>query len=398
MDEFQVVVVGGGPAGGECARLLAEKGIDTLILERGDRIGEPIQCAGLISPRTYELGGSSCRILNRIKGGTVYSPGGKSLRLFSNEEKAYVIDRAEFDQGILEKAQAAGACLSRGARVVEVREANGRYTLKYLTKDGEKYCGCDYLVGADGSGSFIRKAFDFPEPPETLLGYGSHGHGADIPGNEVIIITGELVAPGFFAWIIPEGDNGGARVGLCIPSTRGAPVDYYRKLMLHPVARKYLQNYKADKYIAGKIELGLLDRCVRDKCALVGDSAAMAKPVSGGGVYPALIAARELADNIYEMTESNISGHQGLLGYQNFIDRKMRPNIARAMSGRKIYQKLTIEEIDRAFSILQKERVLDYIVKKGDIDNTMDIIPGVVLRAPKLASFGLSILSSLMKR
>jgi len=377
---------------------LAEKGIDTLILERGERIGKPVQCAGLISPRSYELGGSPCKVLNRIKGGTIYSPGGRSLRLFSNEEKAYVIDRTEFDRGILEKAQAAGAILRIGARVVEVQKINGRFTLKYMTKGGEKYCGCNYLVGADGSGSFVRKKFDFSEPTETLLGYGSHGFGADIPREEVLIITGDEVAPDFFAWIIPEGDDGGARVGLCIPSTKGAPANYYRKLMLHPIARKYLQNYKADKYIAGKIELGLIDRCVSGKCALVGDSAAMAKPVSGGGVYPALIAARELADNIFKATEGMIPNRNGLLDYQSFIDRKMRPNIARAMSGRKIYQKLTSEEIDHAFSILQKERVLDHIVKKGDIDNPMDIIPGVVLRAPMLASFGLSILSSLMKR
>ncbi len=398
MEEHQVVIVGGGPAGGETARLLAEMGIDTLLLERADCIGEPIQCAGLISPRTYELGGSQCKILNYIKGGTVYSPGGRSIRLFSDEVKAYVVDRAEFDQGILKKAQDAGAVLKIGAKVVEVNENNGQYVLKYITIDGEKHCGCDFLIGADGSGSFIRKQFDFSEPQETLLGYGSHGRGADIPRDEVIIITGEDVAPGFFAWIIPEGLEGGARVGLCIPSTKGIPVDYYRKLMLHPIARKYLGSYKADKFIAGKIELGLLDRCVNGRCSLIGDSAAMAKPVSGGGVYPALVAAGELAKNISKEIKAENKAPHELIDYQFFIDKKMRPNISRAMSGRKLYQKLTKEEIEKAFKILQKDSVLDYIVKKGDIDNPMDLIPGVVLKAPKLASFGISILSSLMKR
>ena len=398
MEERQVVIVGGGPAGGETARILAEGGIDTLILERSRSVGEPVQCAGLISPRAYEIAGRPSRVLNRIHGGRIFSPGGRSLTLRSDDEKALVIDRTEFDRGIIARARDAGASVYTGARVVEITQLFNSYRIRYVTDEGEKKCLARYLVGADGSSSVVRKEMGFPESRETLYGYGSHGQGADIGPDEVAIFLGEDIAPGFFAWIIPEGQEGGARVGLCVSSygitDDNTPARYYEKLLSHPVASRFLSGYKAERHIAGKIDLGLLEHCVKGRCALIGDSTAMAKPISGGGIYPALIASRPLAEAIMEDTREDGPPENALDPYWEFVESGMRPEINMGMTARDVYKKLSPKNIDKAFKILNTEKVVDYIATNGNIDRPLDIAAGVFFRAPKLGFLGLSLLSS----
>jgi flavin-dependent dehydrogenase len=60
---YGVVVVGGGPAGSKTAAMLA-KDHDVLVLEEHSRVGEPVQCAGLITERSIELSGVKPEILN----------------------------------------------------------------------------------------------------------------------------------------------------------------------------------------------------------------------------------------------------------------------------------------------------------------------------------------------
>ncbi|MCK4732488.1 MAG: NAD(P)/FAD-dependent oxidoreductase, partial [Methanophagales archaeon] len=54
MLEYDVVVVGAGPSGCMAAKYVSKAGASTLIVEKGAELGEPIQCAGLISKRAIE--------------------------------------------------------------------------------------------------------------------------------------------------------------------------------------------------------------------------------------------------------------------------------------------------------------------------------------------------------
>ena len=70
---FDVIVVGGGPAGSFTAKHIAAQGFKVLILEEHDLVGEPVNCAGLLSRRAIELSGVSARIIiNKLTGARVY--------------------------------------------------------------------------------------------------------------------------------------------------------------------------------------------------------------------------------------------------------------------------------------------------------------------------------------
>ncbi|RLE31382.1 NAD(P)/FAD-dependent oxidoreductase, partial [Candidatus Acetothermia bacterium] len=88
---YDVVVVGGGPAGALTAAAAAERGAKVLLLERSPRA--PARCTGLIGPRAVDLlRVPESLILREIRGVRVHSPGGRTLELSSPEVKGYVID------------------------------------------------------------------------------------------------------------------------------------------------------------------------------------------------------------------------------------------------------------------------------------------------------------------
>ena len=51
---LDALVIGAGPSGSRTAWNLAEAGYSTALVEEHEIIGEPCQCAGLITPRTFE--------------------------------------------------------------------------------------------------------------------------------------------------------------------------------------------------------------------------------------------------------------------------------------------------------------------------------------------------------
>ena len=232
MEEHDVIVAGGGPAGARAARAAAEEGADTLLLERRREAGRPIQCAGLVTPRVFTHNESRGSVVNEVRGSRFHSPSGRRITIDAGKVKAHVIDRGIFDKELLAGAGRAGAEVRMGCRVTGAtytQEGGGGVEVS-ISKDGvEETLHCRVLIGADGPGSVVRRAFGLPGPKEMLAGAQVEVPVKGADPDFVSVFTGEDVASGYFAWAIPAEDMGGGtrlvRVGLCIPSGRGGPRD-----------------------------------------------------------------------------------------------------------------------------------------------------------------------------
>ena len=121
---YDVIVVGAGPAGSAAARECARLGLSTLCLEEHGTIGYPVQCAGLLSTAAFD----ECRIpsersiLNKVTGARVISGAGSELLIDAKKTKALVVDRGTLDREMAEAAANAGAEFRLKTAVYDVRE------------------------------------------------------------------------------------------------------------------------------------------------------------------------------------------------------------------------------------------------------------------------------------
>src|SRR5262245_7380206 len=116
-----IIVVGAGPAGLQAARVLSERGFDTLVLEEHDAVGRPVHCTGIVARDafdTFDL--PSDAILNPLTAATFVSPSGRDFTYRPDRLEAVVVDRAAFDARLAERARRAGAQIRCSTRVFDV--------------------------------------------------------------------------------------------------------------------------------------------------------------------------------------------------------------------------------------------------------------------------------------
>ena len=235
MNEYEIIVAGGGPVGCFVAEQLASKGRHVAIFEEHENIGEPVHCAGLVTPRVFDI--SKCSqvgiVQNKIYGAVIHSPSGSTLTIGEKKIHGLVINRQKFDEHIAQKAAKAGVNLSLKHKVVSAKKQENRIILTIQKGAQMLTTRCNILIGADGPSSNIRKIFGFPQPIEMLQGVGAELSDTVLNPHFVHIFLGRSIAPGFFAWVIPTNIHGTtARIGLCIGKQSHYKLQHYYDTLL----------------------------------------------------------------------------------------------------------------------------------------------------------------------
>lgn len=252
---WDVVVVGAGPAGASAAYAAAVAGRKVLLLEKAELPRYKTCGGGIIGfsrdalPPGFEL-----PLKDRIHAVT-FSLNGRLSRTRRSRRMLFgLINRPEFDAGLVEQAQKAGAELRTGATVARVEQHGAavpdRRTVAVVLAGGETVLA-RAVVGADGSagriGAHVGVKLDqvdlgleaeIPVPPTV----------AEDWAGRVLIDWGPM--PGSYGWVFPKGDT--LTVGVISARGDGAGT------------KRYLEDFVARLGLAGfepKISSGHLTRC-----------------------------------------------------------------------------------------------------------------------------------------
>lgn len=356
---YDVVIVGAGPAGSAAARECAKLGLSTLCLEEHGTIGYPIQCAGLLSNAAF----LECRvpsersILNKVTGARVISGAGNELLIDAKTTKAVVVDRGTLDREMAEAAANEGSEFRVRTAVYDVREKS------VFTRgvNGHEEIGFEILIAADGPRSTIARLFGM-ERARTYLA----GIQADMPGicePQYVRIYPDA-SPEFFGWSIPTGP-GRIRVGLC---GRSRVMERFAEF-----AGKF--GTSMTHIVTGTLPIGVMNRTYKNRTLFVGDAAGFPKPTSGGGIYTGIRSARHAAAVAAQACEVGIYDDTVLAGYE----RRWREDFGRELDmGYRLFemrQKMSAEDTDALIQALNTPAILRTIEEYGDIDR-----PGVLVK------------------
>ncbi|MDP8237959.1 MAG: NAD(P)/FAD-dependent oxidoreductase [Candidatus Hatepunaea meridiana] len=300
-DKYDIVVVGGGPAGTMAGAAAAKAGAKTLILERDAVFGIPVRCAEGVAvfhlKRFFDI--DEKYVAARLEGAVLHAPDGSEVPVAS-EDFGMILERTLFDRWLAENAARAGAALLTKSDVDGLINPNGRVEGVYFTRLNKRYkVKADVVIAADGVESRVARWAGIPthlKPVDLESTYQYLVVGIDDDHNNIHIYLGNEIAPGGYVWVFPKG-KGIANVGIGVLTKYCDGGTAFRKL------NEFIANRYGKVSIIGEAAGGVpvarpLKNPVKDGFMITGDAARHCNPVSGGGIAAALIggnAAGEVA-------------------------------------------------------------------------------------------------------
>jgi geranylgeranyl reductase family protein len=376
--DFDIVVAGAGPSGSALARTTAQAGLKVLLVEEHRQVGLPLQCSGFVTPRTLELANvpADGLVKNEIKGAVVRVPGSRPLTLGGDRVRALALNRVELDQRLSQDAAKAGATLYEETRLVDIQRVNGHLELDLWRGPNRKKLSVKtpLLVGADGWYSTVAKWMGFPRR-HAIRCASVDGYLPGLSHELAQVVVGEKLAPGWFGWLIPLG-NDQVRIGVgCDPSLhRSSPTDLLPGLFkaLDVDFAKFQVESKVGGFIPihsnGNGNNGHSRLPYSDNIMLIGDAAGQAKPTSGGGIYPGLVAAMHASRTALEAHAEGDFSASRLASYDTAWSRELGAEFEREADMRHLFLRLKDADFKRATSLLRIPGAQMLIRRYGDID------------------------------
>jgi len=375
---FDVVIVGAGPAGSAAAIAAAERGVSVLLLEEHAEIGVPLACAEGLSRSTIEgyLDIHPEWMAQKLSGSIVRDPQGAEFTI-EYPNVGWVLNRKKFDPGLAYIAEEKGAILKKSSRAIGIQDKE-----VIVEENGciKKY-SFRYVIGADGVASRVG----------TWMGVDTRLNLAEIEvcaeyrlSNITIepeyayLIFGNRYAPGGYAWIFPKSTTA-ANVGLGLSpmKTKEKP-----KSILDRWIKQEFPAARIDEKIFGGVPAKLLNRYSGENFCLVGDAGRFTDPLSGAGIANAVKSGIIAGRNVARI----------LRGEKSYLESELKAEIIDEIRWhlrvRNIYMKLNDEDYRTIFAIASKiftgQKVTDI--------NTHQLVKQILLHSPHMLKLGFRLL------
>lgn len=361
--KYDIVVIGGGPAGIYTSIKLAQGGFRVLVIEEDAQIGKPRFCTGLISKEAFDKFSLPREAIEgEFHSAWVFSPLGAKVNLENKATRVYVTDRAVFDQGLYRQAKEAGVGFALNCRCAALK-INDNYVEERIVFDGrETAIKSEVAILATGIKCNLHKCVGLT-PPANFLDCSQVQVSGESEGK-IEVFVGNSIAPHSFAWIVPLRENK-LRIGL---STRqNSP--YFLRAFLKYLKLKGRINEENFNIIRRPVPLGAIKNTSACRILVVGDAAGQVKPTTGGGIYFGLLCADLAAKTITDAFKKKDFSAKFLRRYEINWKKKIDFDLTMSLYFRKLVAYCNDEQIEKIVQFCSQESIQRLIEKYADFNH-----------------------------
>ena len=367
--DFDIVVVGGGPAGSSAARIAAKNGCTVALIEKEKEIAETVRTSGVTWISDIQEFQIPEECYNPIKKFSFCSPK-NSVTISDGIAKAAVLDVRKTYRFLAKRAESSGSEVFTNTNVSGILKNSLGKCVGVIAKSQDKHIQFKAKVVIDASGFSSVVARELGHVKQ----WKKYGVGAEfevktekLEYDNWWLMVGQEYSPAGYAWIFPTSKNT-ARIGVGIgkPDSDVDPTIRLNELIDNKIGPiKDLGKIEKIEFHYGLIpNEGLTRKTVYDNLILVGDSAGQANPLVLEGIRYA-IRFGEVAGKVAAIAiKNNDTSETSLMPYEKKWRKSIESKIKSAVKVQKRWVGLTDEEWDRELNIINEltvDEFLDFI-------------------------------------
>lgn len=371
--EYDVIIIGGGPAGGQTARNLSKKGYSVLLVERYPSFQDNnFSSAGMTLAPLKEFNLPDNVIGSYWKDLSIQCSE-KEYIWKGNETKGVVLDFGRLRQFLADEACKKGATVLMGHRYVKKEVLSDGVIVELVDSATSKTVQFKSKLVVDATGPLRKVMYDSKnDQPEMVLGSGIeyqievNQETYDQYKDRLVFFLGHKWALKGYSWIFPM-ENKILKVGsgkIHIASKDQEKTTKTTKKLTEKIIKEYIktENYKLLDVHGGTLRYSpsIQDTFYKDRVVAVGDAISAVNPLGGEGIRYAMQSA-EMACEYIDQFLSN-----GSPDFQKYRKRWRKNNLLKwqisEVSSKRMYSKYTDDQIENRIRFFHQKTTIDDLI------------------------------------
>ena len=367
--DYDVIIVGGGPAGLSAAWGAAKKGLRVAVLERDEAIGQNVRTSGVTWIKEAKSFGIPSECYNEISNYAFYSPNNYVIKK-SQTAQAAVLDVRKTYQFLAYQAASVGADIFLRTTVTDVvKNDKGKLAgVKATSQKEEVVFNSKLVIDASGFYSVVGRSLGIALPWKRFgAGAEYEAYVDKVDSDTWHLMVGSQYSPAGYAWVFPLGKNK-VRIGVGVgkPNSQADA----SKLLIELLEKRPRPLNDLGRIVPVEFHYGLIpneglrESTIDDNLIMVGDSAGQANPLVLEGIRYAIefgrTAGRIGAEAVLQVDTSK----ESLKTYEGAMKKAIGSKIAAAVKVQYRWLNLSDQEWDKEIEIigeLSAEEFLDFI-------------------------------------
>lgn len=365
--DFDIVVVGAGPAGSSAAYAAAKTGLKVALIEKEQTVSHTVRTSGVTWMESIREFGIPQDCYNPVRNYSFCSPNNEAT-ISDNDARAAVLDVRKTYRWLADLAQKNGSQLFVNTSVIGAQRTSGGVLLKATSFGEEVHITAKIVIDASGFQTVVAKSLGLVSQWKRFgAGAEYEAEAENVDRHTWWLMVGQEYSPAGYAWIFPTGEKT-VRIGVGVgkPESSVDPTERLKELIEKrkgPIAK--LGRITPIEFHYGLIPNdGLSRKTTYDNLVLVGDTAGQANPLVLEGIRYAIRFGRLAGQVASDAIEKNDPTEKALARYEEVWRKAIESKINSAARVQARWIGLSDRQWDDELDIIKElsaDEFLDFI-------------------------------------